>query len=227
LDILSILDVASRTVSGHPVAERLAPVCEAVARLLSPHAEVVLHDPRTDEVVAIWNALSGRVAGDPSLLGELDGLRTGAEQDVFGPYPKSLADGRRLSSVSAVVRDADGRAEAVLCVNVDRTGFDDAARLLAAFAAPAAGQPRALFERDPNETIADVVGGFVRDVGTPVERLTRQDRLVVLGRLDAAGVFTRRRSVPAAAHALRISRSALYQLLAEVRKEPIPDADPS
>ena len=60
------------------MADRLAPVCEAIARLLSPHAEVVLHDPATDSVLAIWNPLSKRTVGDPSLLGELD------ERDVTG-----------------------------------------------------------------------------------------------------------------------------------------------
>ncbi|WNV84457.1 PAS domain-containing protein [Umezawaea sp. Da 62-37] len=197
-------------------ATRLAPVCEAIARLLSPHAEVILHDPATDRIAAIWNPVSGRSVGDPSLLGEL--RSTG--QDVHGPYPKSLSDGRRLSSVSAVVRGADGDADLVLCVNVDRTAFDEAARLLAAFAAPEAGRPGALFERDWTETLNDVVGSFVREVGTPVDRLARDQRLTVLGRLDTAGVLGQRRSAPVVARALRISRSALYQLLADLREDP-------
>ncbi|GAA1563850.1 PAS domain-containing protein [Kribbella sancticallisti] len=199
---------------NHP----LAPVCEAVALLLSPHAEVVLHDPETDEILGIWNAFSERSVGNPSLLGELEEL-TETGPDVYGPYPKSLPDGRRLSSVSAVVRDADGKPDVVLCVNVDRTAFEQASRILAAFAAPVTGQPRALFEHDWSETLNDLVGGFVRERGVAVERLTKQDRLELLGRLDAAGVLSQRRSVPAVARALRISRSALYQLLAQARKE--------
>jgi predicted transcriptional regulator YheO len=155
------------------------------------------------------------VAGDPSLLSELDGLT----RDVYGPYPKSLPDGRNLSSVSAVIRDPGGRAEVVLCVNVDRTAFQDAARILAAFAAPADGRPQALFERDWTETLNEIVGGFVRERGTPVERLTRADRLDLVVLLDKAGVFSHRRSVPVVAQAMRVSRSAVYQLLAETRKD--------
>lgn len=213
-------------VNGHAGVERWGAVCEAIARLLSPHAEVVLHDPRSDRILAIWNALSGRAPGDPSLLSELDDLRAGG-RDVYGPYPKMLADGRRLSSVSAVVRDSLGEAEVVLCVNVDRTGFDDAARLLVAFAAPSEGQPEALFEGDWTETVNDVVGTYVREVGTPVGRLTRADRLSLVARLDGAGIFSRRRSVPAVAQALRASRSTVYDLLADVRKETITDVGPS
>jgi predicted transcriptional regulator YheO len=206
--------------------DRLAPVGEAIARLLSPHAEVVLHDPATDRIVAIWNPLSRREVGESSLLGELDGLaETG--RDVYGPYPKSLPDGRRLSSVSAVLRDADGKAGLVLCVNVDRTAFEEAGRILAAFAAPVAQQPRVLFERDWTETLNELVGDFVRDRGVPVERLSREDRMELIGRLEAAGVLSQRRSVPTVARALKISRSALYQLLGDARKEATNHADPA
>lgn len=204
------------------VFDRLAPAAEAMARLLSPHAEVVLHDPRTGTIAAIWNPMSGRTVGDPSLLSELDGIRP-AGKDVYGPYPKSLADGRRLSSVSAVIRDASGHAEAVFCVNVDRTAFDEAARFLAAFAAPTTEQPKVLFENDWTETLNDLVGAYVREHSTQVGKLSKHDRLVLVGQLDAAGIFTQRRSVPVVARALRVSRSAVYQLLAESRKE-TPDA---
>jgi len=200
-------------------AARWAPVAEAVARLLSPHAEVVLHDPGTDTVVGIWNAFSGREVGDPSILGELDELSP-VSSDVYGPYPKSLPDGRRLSSVSAIIRDDEGRAEFVLCVNVDRTMFDDAARLLAGFAAPTTGQPQSLFEHDWTETVNELVGDFVRNLGVPVERLSKEQRYAVLSHLDSAGVFAHRRSMLVVAQALRISRSAAYRLLAETRKDP-------
>lgn len=204
--------------------EQVAPVGAALARLLSPHAEVVLHDPAADEIVAIWNPLSGREPGDPSLLGELNELSP-TDPDVYGPYPKVLPDGRRLSSISAIMRDADGKPAYVFCVNVDRTTFEEASRLLAAFAAPTHGQPRVLFENDWSETLNEIVAAYVRDRGITVDRLARDDRLELLGKLDAAGVLSQRRSVPAVARALRMSRSALYQLLAQTRKEP--HADPA
>jgi predicted transcriptional regulator YheO len=207
------------------MADRLAPVCEAIARLLSPHAEVVLHDPATDSVIAIWNPLSRRTVGDPSLLGELDEL-TPVGADVYGPYPKSLPDGRRLSSVSTVIRDDEGRPDAVLCVNVDRSAFDAAARILAAFAAPVTAQPEALFTRDWTERLNETVAEFVRDHGTTVDGLSKEQRLDLVARLDAGGVFDQRRSVPTVARAMGISRSAVYQLLALTRKEPV-DADPA
>ena len=120
---------------------------------------------------------SGREPGDPSLLGELDEL-SASWPDVYGPYPKTLPDGRRLSSVSAVIRADDGKPAYVLCVNVDRSAFEEASRLLAAFAAPVAGQPRVLFEHDWSETLNEIVGGFVREHGVTVERLSDRPQLL-------------------------------------------------
>lgn len=199
-----------------PRVRMWTPACQAIALLLSPHAEVVLHDPGTDRILAIWNAMSRRRPGDPSALGELDDLDPAA-RDVFGPYEKLLSDGRSVSSVSAVLRDGDGNASAVLCVNLDRTPLEQAAAMLAAFAAPTTARPEPLFENDWNELVEHTVGAHVRECGRPVHRLTRADRLDIVAQLDEAKVFAVRRAAPAVAQTLRISRSSLYGLLAESR----------
>ena len=153
-----------------------SPVCQAVALLLGPYAEVVLHDAEQDRVLAIWNPMSTRGPGDPSLLGELDQLDPSA-QDVYGPYEKLLADGRRLSSVSAVLRGPGGDPSAVLCVNLDRTPLDQAAALLAGFAAPTAPRPEALFEQDWPDRVNQIIGAFVRNRGRPQARAPLPPRL--------------------------------------------------
>ncbi|RFS84309.1 hypothetical protein D0T12_19515 [Actinomadura spongiicola] len=112
-----------------------APVGQAVALLLGPYAEVVLHDPDTDRILAIWNPMSFRGPGDPSMP----------------------ADGRRLSSVSAVQREPDGKAAAVLCVNLDRTPLEQASAVLTAFGDPTVLQPEPLFDQDRAETGADIM----------------------------------------------------------------------
>ncbi|MER5852692.1 helix-turn-helix domain-containing protein [Streptomyces sp. NPDC002012] len=71
-----------------------------------------------------------------------------------------------------------------------------------------------------------MIGTYVRETGRSVERMTRQDRLVVLGRLDEARVFAVRRATPAVAGALRVSRSTVYGLLAELRAPRAKDRQP-
>jgi D-arginine utilization repressor len=195
-----------------------SPACQAVALLLGPYAEVVLHDAARDRVLAIWNPMTTRAPGDPSLLGELDRLDPTAH-DVYGPYEKQLADGRHLSSVSAVLRTPDGQPSAVLCVNLDRSPLEHAAALLAGFAAPTEARPEAMFEHDWTERVHQIIGAFVRARGRPVERLGHDDRLAVLTELDQAGVFAVRRAVPVVARALQASRSTVYALLSELKQQ--------
>jgi predicted transcriptional regulator YheO len=105
----------------------------------------------------------------------------------------------------------------VLCVNLDRTPLDQAAALLAVFAAPTETRPEALFEQDWTERVHQIIGSYVRTCGRPLERLGREDRLSILAELDQAGVFAVRRAVPFVAGALKVSRSSLYALLAELK----------
>jgi predicted transcriptional regulator YheO len=178
----------------------------------------VLHDAERDRVLAIWNPLARRAPGDPSKLGELDQLAPSGD-DVYGPYEKLLADGRRLSSVSAVLRGPTGEAAALLCINLDRTPMEHAAALLAGFAAPSTPRPEPLFEQDWGDRVQQIVGAFVRAHGCPVERLSRDQRLSALSELDQAGIFSVRRAVPVVANALRVSRSTVYALLAELKEK--------
>jgi len=187
-----------------------SPVCGAIVRLLGPYAEVVLHDRKKDRVLGIWNPLSRRKPGEPSLLSELDALSP-SEPGVYGPYEKVLAGGRKLSSVSAVLDDV------VLCINFERTPFEEAARVLSAFAAPMAGPTEPLVERDWVEWVEQTIAAFVRERGRPVERLTRDDRIAILTELEEHGIFAVRKAVPAVARTLRVSRSTIYALLTELK----------
>ena len=198
--------------STDPRVATWSPACQAIALLLGPYVEVVLHDAAADTVLAIWNPMTSRKPGEPSLLGELDDLEPSAN-DVYGPYEKILPDGRTLSSVSAILRDQN----LVLCLNFDRGPLTQAAALLRQFAAPVTPRPEPLFAQDWVERINHIVGAFVLANGKPVGRLSRTERLDLLAELDDAGIFAVRRAVPVVASALDASRSTVYSLLAELK----------
>jgi len=189
--------------------------CAAIVALLSPHAEVALHDLEADRIVRIWNPLSGRSVGDPSLLDELPASWT--DHPVQGPYRKVLADGRELSAVSAVVADAAGTPRGLLCVNFDRTVLLDAAALLTGFVAPVVEAPAGLLERDWREQIALTVDAHCREHGLHRDRLTRADRLEVVRAVEARDLFATRSAADHVARTLKVSRATVYSLLKEIR----------
>ncbi len=213
----SAVHVAQRFTAPPTWAVPVQTTCSAIAVLLHPHAEVVLHDLATNTVVGLWNPWPGRAVGESSLLEELP--ESWRERPVQGPYRKVMADGRELSSVSAVVHDADGRARGLLCINLDRTPLLDVAALLARVAAPVQARPPELFERDWREHIALAVDEHCREQGLHRDRLARDDRCAIVAHLDDRGLFATRSAAEHAARALGVSRATVYTLLKEVRNE--------
>jgi predicted transcriptional regulator YheO len=193
------------------------PIGEAVAALLHPHAEVVIHDIATDRVVRIWNAFSKRRPGDPSYLGHDPDLLAGAE--IYGPFEKAHDDGGRLKSVSAVLRSAKGERLGFLCINLDLAKLDAAIALLSAFGMPSAALPETLFRHDWREQINLAIRAFLQRTGTSLKALDRSDRVALIGSLDSKGLFEARNAAPLIAKSLGISRASVYGLLAAAREE--------
>ena len=191
------------------------PTAKAIAALLHPHAEVVVHDLATDRIVGIWNAFSKRKAGDPSFLGHDPGLLLEAE--TYGPYEKANADGTRLKSISAVLTDGVGRRLGFLCVNLDVSKFDTAIALLSAFAAPVTERPEPLFRHDWREQINFSIRDFLTACGKSLPALERSDKIALIGLLNGQGLFQTRNAIPFVAQALDVSRATIYGLLKATR----------
>ena len=191
------------------------PLCEAVVALFHPLAEVAVHDIRRDRVVAIWNPISGRKVGDRSLIDELPEYAEGAR--VIGPYPKVLADGRAITSVSVVLLNAMGARRGLLCINFDRSPLDATIDLLTRFAAAVEERPPELFDRDWREQIALLVDDECRTRRLRGDRLTREQRLALVRLMDERGLFATRNAAAHAGRALGVSRTTIYALLKEAR----------
>jgi D-arginine utilization repressor len=191
------------------------PVCEAIVALFAPLAEVAVHDIRRDRIVGVWNPISERKVGDRSLIDELPAYPGDAR--VIGPYPKVLADGRAITSVSVVLHNAKGAPRGLLCINFDRSPLDGTIDLLARFAAPVEDRPPELFDRDWREQILLVVDEECRSRSLRRDRLTRDQRLDLVSVLDERGLFSTRNAAAHAARALGVSRTTVYALLKEAR----------
>ncbi len=191
------------------------PVCEAIVALLAPLAEVAVHDVRRDRIVGIWNPVSGREVGDRSLIDELPPYPEDAR--VIGPYPKVLADGRAVTSVSVVLCNSKGAPRGLLCINFDRSPLDSTIDLLVRFAAPVEDRPAELFDKDWRQQILLVVDEECRSRHQRRERLTREQRLDLVRVLDRRGLFATRNAAAHAGRALGVSRTTVYALLKEAR----------
>jgi len=191
------------------------PTCEAIVALFAPYAEVAVHDIRRDRIVGIWNALSKRRVGDRSRSDELP--PQSEDVRVIGPYPRVLADGRSITSVGVVLRNATNAPRGLLWISLDRSPFDAMIDVLVRFAAPVEDRPAELPDRDWREQILLVVDEECRSRHLRRERLSRDQRLELVRVLDDRGLFATRNAAAHAAGALGVSRTTVYALLKEAR----------
>lgn len=193
------------------------PVAASISALLHPHGEVVLHDLASGKIAGIWNAMSGRRTGDPSLLDEADY----AAAPVLGPYEKTGPGGARLKSVTAVLPNpvAGSPPAGLLCINLDVSQLEKAAELLAAFVTPRQEPPQALFRRDWRETAQAKLHAWLKARGLNAKALTRDERIELIAALDADGLFEARRAVEHVAEMIGASRAAAYGYLTQARAQ--------
>ena len=193
------------------------PLCDAIALLLQPQAEVVLHDLATETVAHIANPFSHREVGETSLLHEIDFRPDVA---LIGPYEKVNFDGRRLKSVSAVLRE-DGRAVGVICINLDVTHLQSAIELLTALTRvpPGAGQPAVLFQEDWHERINQYVHAWTARNGVVITDLSRAQKLQLVGELAADGAFGGKHAAAYVSRVLQMSRASVYNYLRAAKGE--------
>ena len=191
------------------------PVGEAVAILLHPLAEVVLHDLRTGRILRIWNSLTNRKAGDLSKLsGAEDSFPTDAM--ILGPYDKALISQGRTKSITSGIRDNQDVLVGFLCINLNVSMMDSAAAFLSNFASPTVTRPEPFYRNDLQQHIYDLVRDFSLRINKPIDKISRAERAELVAEVNAAGLFQGRSAVSLLAKAMHISRASVYGSLAEI-----------
>jgi predicted transcriptional regulator YheO len=204
------------------------PLVDAVAELIGPHCEVVLHsleDPQR-AVVRIANGhVTGRTAGSPLTdlaLTMLQKYRSGGE--LHSTYFSSTRNGRQLKSSTAIIRNRSGRAVGMLCVNLDLDV--PLHRFAAAYApAPAPGSapgPEHLAEHYASNVsglLESTVDAVVQEVGeASATTASRRNKEIVTALFDR-GVFEIKDAIHYVANRLKITKHTVYMHIRHRRRE--------
>jgi D-arginine utilization repressor len=202
---------ASQEVNLAPELAAYAPVCDAIALLFQPYAEVVLHDLSTETVVYLSNPFSKRELGEPSLLHEIDFKPSDI---IIGPYEKVNWDGRRIKSVSAVLRSGS-KAVGILCINVDVSHFHAVMQTLSALVAvpQSSEKPVSLFKEDWHERINEYIQSWTRQRGLSIAEMTRIQKQQLVADLAGDGAFGGRNAAAYISRVLGLGRATVYNYL--------------
>lgn len=196
-------------------------IADAIATLFFPHAEVVLHDLRTQKIDYIANNLSKRCVGDDAALEDMLDDEVG-ERNI-GPYEKLNWDGQKIRSMSTVLRDAQGTPLAVLCINLNISLFEAAKAALDLFLSPGKliPQPDALFRDDWQERINTFLHNWLRQRQLGLNLLTREHKRELVLALHAEGAFKGKSAANYVANVLNMGRATVYKHLKELKEESV------
>jgi predicted transcriptional regulator YheO len=189
-------------------------VADAIAKLFEPYVETVIHDLATEKVVYIANNFSNRIIGEPSLFDHIGFLET-PEQEIIGPYEKINWDGRKIKSVSVVLRSGGGDAVGLMCINMDVSEFYRIQKILQFFVSPShlVDQPDILFKEDWHEKINLFIYNWAKERGLALESLTRDQKRALVGTLSDKGAFSGKNAAGYIARVMNMSRASVYNYL--------------
>lgn len=186
------------------------PVGEAISLLLYPHVEVIIHDLKTKCILAIFNNFSNRKIGDESLLGEIELLPS---KETIPPYFKINWDGRKIKSVSALLKNEKEETIGMLCINLDVSQWEKMQYFITDLLESKVEQSNCLFTDDWREKINTYVSIYLKENKLCMKALNRSQKQDLLKNLWTDGAFKTKNAAAYTADILNISRSTVYNYL--------------
>lgn len=193
-------------------------IAKAIEKLFKPHLEVIIHDIKKQKIVYIGNNFSKREIGDDSIL---DDITFDDSKNVIGPYEKMNYDGKKLKSVSAILKDESGQAVYLLCMNFDLSILSGLTDAIDVFVGKSSYDKSALalFKEDWQEKINIFIYESLKKQGKTVATIDKEDKKKLIINLNNKGAFKGKNTKEYAAKILKISRASLYNYLNEKDSE--------
>lgn len=200
----------------------LARIAKAVVATVGSNCEVVIHDLRNPEhsVVAISGNLTNRSIGapvpDPEMLPE--NVVRFSDDDLC--YKTRTPNGKQLLSSTVWVRDTTGRIVGALCINMDFSDIQQARNLLDRMLVGSEGsspqKELETFATSPEEFVSIALQESIKELNKPIQQLERQDKVLLIQKLEKAGVFSFRQAVDIISAEIGVSRSSIYNYRKEI-----------
>lgn len=211
--------------------ETYIPLVNFVADIIGPHCEVLLHDvvDVQNSVVAIRNGyISGRQLGCPLTdLGlELLEKKSYLNQNAVVNYLSRTANGEKLRSSTYFIKDENNELIGMLCVNIllstDNMVVKNLADKLMNSLLASSSSINTITEEEKvveslQTSIENVVDSamekIVGEYDMPVERMSINEKISIVQKLNANGVFKIKGAITKVASTLQTSESTIYRYL--------------
>ena len=206
--------------------KKYIPLVDFLAEVFGDDAEVVLQDVSdfNNSVVSIRNNhISGRKLGAPAtnlVLKVMNGNFT--DKNYVTNYRGVSAAGKIVRSSTYFIKDDKNVVIGMLCINIDIDKFVQLKNHLDAILKI----PEAIFEK-PTEKFSvsadglasDSIETILEESGISPERMSQEEKMEVVNKLDKNGVFLVKSSIYKVASVLNVSNATIYRYLSKIRRE--------
>ncbi len=207
--------------------EKYVGLVEFLGNALGSNTEVVLQDMTNLEssVVAIANGhISNREVGAPATDVVLKILKNKVQnRDFLCNYTGTLSTGDTVRSSTYFIKGKNGEIIGMLCINRDMSDLVDMKNLVDRLLALNEGTARdeyvsETFAQSSNDLTLASINGVVKSFNIPPERMSYEEKLEVIEKLNDGGIFLIKGAVSEVAKAIKVSEPTVYRYLGIIKK---------
>ena len=206
--------------------KKYIPLVDFLAEVFGDDAEVVLQDVSdfNNSVISIRNNhISGRKLGAPAtnlVLKVMNGNFT--DKNYVTNYRGVSAVGKVVRSSTYFIKDDKNVVVGMLCINIDIDKFVQLKNHLDSMLK----LPEEIFEKTTEKfsvsaegLASDSIETILEESGISPERMSQEEKMEVVYKLDKNGVFLVKGSICKVASVLNVSNATIYRYLSKIRRE--------
>ena len=206
--------------------KKYIPLVDFLAEVFGNDAEVVLQDVSdfNNSVISIRNNhISGRKLGAPAtnlVLKVMNGNFT--DKNYVTNYRGVSATGKVVRSSTYFIKDDKEIVVGMLCINIDidkyvqlKNHLDSILKLPEEIF----GKTTERFSVSAEGLASDSIETILEESGISPDRMSQEEKIEVVNKLDKNGVFLVKGSICKVASILNVSNATIYRYLSKIRRE--------
>lgn len=213
--------------SNRKILEDYIPIADMIVATFGSKCEVVIHDLENihSSLIYINGSVTGRELGAPTTEVMLKELRRYGDdvKDMHGRTSQT-SDGKFLKTSTSFIRNDEGKVIGFIGINFDITAFAMVNQIISEFSMTndleyIEGPMNESYAKNIEEVFEKIIENTLLEVNTPIEQLTREDKLFVIKILDGKGAFLIHGAVERIADILGVTKQTIYNYLEIIRAE--------
>lgn len=214
----------------NPYLQTFIPVVAFLAEMLGSDSEVVLHDVTSADksIIAIRNGhISGREIGAPATNLALKVLKSCnyENSDYICNYKGESSSGKILRCSTFFIRDNKHKIVGMLCVNTDESKFVqlkncvDSILQIPQEHVTDSENTIEKFSKSVEDLASDSIKSILGSSSIPAERMSMDEKMESIKKLNDEGVFMIKGTVSKAALYFKVSEATIYRYLNMIKRK--------